>query len=408
MADGGRWRRVRACFEALQDLPAPERDAALEQLATDEPDIADEVAEFVRASGASAGLSRVLAESLAEEPATADELAGRSLGPFQLVRQLGSGGMGVVFEAVQDAPRRRVAVKVMRHGLSSEHARKRFEVEGEILGRLKHPNVAQVFATGTYRVEGAGGDRTVPWIAMELIEGATPLDEHARAAGLSLEERLALFRALADAVQHAHARGIVHRDLKPQNALVDQEGVLKVIDFGIARMVGGDERSQLTHEGAVIGTVRYMAPEQLRGEEVDTRCDVYALGIVLPELLTGRPAHDLDDKPVPAAFRLLTEATPPAPSTVVPGLPRELDWVVRRALEPSAFDRYASAAELADDVGRFLRREPVRAHPASAAYLVRKYAARHRVGAALSGLAALFAIVALAIYLAGSASIRRQ
>jgi hypothetical protein len=402
--DPERFRRVRAEHEAALDLGPEERERHLAALAREDPELARDVRSLLRAGAASLGLTRV-----ARTPPDAgalrspEDLVGLRLGGCRLRAPLAAGGMGVVFLADQEQPQRTVAIKVMSRGLASASARRRFEVEAEILAKLEHPGIARIFAAGVERIDrGSGGAQELPWIAMELIPDARPLTAYAEERGLDLRARLELFRRVCDAVQHAHGRSVIHRDLKPANVLVGGDGVPRVIDFGIARLAGGEARAQLTLEGLVLGTPQSMAPEQLRGEEVDTRCDVYALGTLLYELVAGTPPYDLADKPTPLAVRMLVEDDPPPPSARRPGTPAELDWICARALARERGERYASAAALGDDVGRFLRDEPPLARPVGTWYRARKYARRHKAGVAAA--AALCALGAglLATYVHGA------
>ena len=215
---------------------------------------------------------------------------GTVIGHFTLKRLIGSGGMGRVYEARQENPRRTVAIKVMNRGTASRSALRRFEFEAQVLARLKHPGIAQIHEAGTFD-DGTGG---VPWFAMEYIGNAKSVTDYARDARLRTRQRVQLFRQACEAVAHGHQRGVIHRDLKPGNLLVDGGGQLKVIDFGVARSTDSDlaATTMQTDVGELIGTVQYMSPEQFDADphDLDIRSDVYALGVVLYELLTGQ-AH---------------------------------------------------------------------------------------------------------------------
>jgi len=388
--DPERFRLVRAAHEELLDLDPDARARRLVEIERDDPELAREVRSLLAAGERTAGLTRIAPKLHGGDAgvlSSPEALVGLLLGGCRLRAPLASGGMGVVFLADQESPLRTVAVKVMSRGLASASARRRFEVEAEILARLEHPGIARIFAAGIERVD----DAELPWIAMEYVPDALPLTTFAEERGLALRERLSLFRAVCAAVQHAHGRSVIHRDLKPANVLVDGAGVPRVIDFGIARLAGDDDRSQLTVEGGILGTPQSMAPEQLRGEEVDTRCDVFALGTILYELVAGVPPHDLAGKPAPVAVRMLAETDPPPPSARRAGVAPELDWICARAMARERDERYASAAALGDDVGRFLRDEPPLARPVGAWYRARKYARRHKAGVAAA--AALLALL---------------
>ncbi|MEM7305627.1 MAG: bifunctional serine/threonine-protein kinase/formylglycine-generating enzyme family protein [Planctomycetota bacterium] len=394
------WAQVRELFERVADLPADERASALDEACRDDALIRREVEELIRADSDSKSLTQLAERAVGVasfEERDASALLGLALGGFRLTEVLAAGGMGVVFAAEQETPRRTVAVKLLAGTVPTPSARRRFEYEAEVLALLRHPGIAQVYASGTHRDQVARTE--LPWIAMELVEGARPVTDYARAEGLDLDARLKLFLGICEAVQHGHSRGVIHRDIKPGNVLVDPEGRPKVIDFGIARAV--ERQDDRTEDGAIVGTVRYMAPEQLRGEEVDIRCDVYALGVLLYELVCDHAPHDLTGKAAPAAFRLLAEEAPAPPSERRPGVPHDLDWIVLRAMEHERDLRYASVAALEDDLERFRRGEAVLAGPARALYRVQKYVRRHRVGVAALAAIGLLAGAALAIYVAG-------
>ncbi len=281
---------------------------------------------------------------------------GARLGEFLVLRAIGSGGMGVVYVAQQDRPRRTVALKVLRRGLRRPEIQKRFEREAELLGRLQHPGIAQIYA---FRQ----GDRGVPaHLVMELVEGP-PITEYARARGLTAAERVALVARLCDAVHHAHERGIVHRDLKPANVLVAGDGQPKVLDFGIARATGLDLHLSTIHtaHGQLVGTLAYMSPEQLHGTPslVDARSDVYAIGVLLYRLLAGRLPIDFGDVPFADAVRQLADGTPPPLDAIEPGCAGPLTAMVGRAMHREPASRYQSAADLAADLRAFLDGRPI-------------------------------------------------
>jgi len=274
---------------------------------------------------------------------------GTSLGGFLVLRAIGSGGMGVVYAAQQDRPRRTVAIKVLRRGFRHPDILERFEREAEMLGRLQHPGIAQVYAFHP-------GDRATPaHLVMELVAGP-PLTDYARAERLTAAGRMALVVKLADAVQHAHERGVIHRDLKPANVLVAEGGQPKVLDFGIARATSADVQRltiQTTH-GQLMGTLAYMSPEQLRGrsDDVDTRSDVYALGVLLYRLLAERLPFDISGLTWPEAIRCVLEAEPLPIGQLDGILAGSIDHVVGRAMAKDVRDRYQTAAELAADLRR--------------------------------------------------------
>lgn len=311
------------------------------------------------------------------------------LSRYRILKRLGRGGMGIVYEAEQDSPRRKVALKVLHQGAAPESALRRFQVEAEVLARLEHPGVARIYEAGTF--SSASGRQ--PFFAMELVRGR-PLT--AAVQGLEPRARLQLFAAVCDAVQHAHQKGVIHRDLKPANILVTNEGVPKVLDFGVARVTGSDVRATLeTRTGTLVGTLPYMSPEQVSGDpaRVDARADVYALGVILFELLTGRLPRRLEGCQVPEAVRRISETPPLRLGALDRGLRGDLDAIAAKALESDRERRYASAEALAEDVRRHLRSEPVEARPPSSVYQITRFARRHP---ALVGTAALAVVLLLA------------
>jgi WD40 repeat protein/tRNA A-37 threonylcarbamoyl transferase component Bud32 len=287
---------------------------------------------------------------------------------YQVLRELGRGGMGTVYEAEQHIPRRRVALKVIRPGLASPRLLKRFAQEAEILGRLHHPGIASIYEAGQTE-DGP------PFIAMELIRGE-PLDRYACRHALGASARLALFARVCDAVQHAHQRGVVHRDLKPANILVDQAGQPRVLDFGVARLAKAD----LQTTGQLLGTPAYMSPEQVTSvpAAIDARSDVYTLGVILFELLADRLPYDLQHLPLPEVARVIREQDPARLSSVNALFRGDVETIVAKALAKDPARRYASAGALAADLRRYLNHEPIRARPPSLLYQFRKFARRNK------------------------------
>ncbi|MCL4813549.1 MAG: serine/threonine-protein kinase [Vicinamibacteraceae bacterium] len=314
------------------------------------------------------------------------------IGPFRILALIGEGAMGMVYEAEQERPNRRVALKVVRPGLVPQAVLRRFELEYELLGRLHHPGIAQIYQAGVE--DTAYGPQ--PYFAMELVEGRR-LDDYIRATTPPLGERLELVAAIADAVQHAHHKGIIHRDLKPANILVTEGGAPKILDFGIARAHDGLETGMQTVTGEVLGTVRYMSPEQVAGDiaALDTRSDVYALGVILYEVIAGRPPYELDRKSLAEAARIITSEEPTRLSAATRAVPADVETIVAKALEKEKERRYGSAAEFAEDIRRFLRDEPITARPPTTAYQIRKFARRHK--ALVAGIAASIVVLLLGV-----------
>lgn len=388
------FKRVRAAFEAALEAPGMDRDRLLGELLGDDPALLAEARAMLRGHASDGGFLQPPTDGTLAGVARQESLAlalapGALIGDFELVRPIGSGGMGEVWEALQRRPERRVALKIMRAGFSSERSRRRFQEESELLARLSHPSIAKVLASGVLVADEPHLER--PWFAMELIESSQPLTRFA--SGRSLEQRLALLRETCDAVHHGHVRGIVHRDLKPDNVLVDAEGRVKVIDFGIARDAEQDAaRASLTAGGELLGTLAYMSPEQVRGDrdQIDVRTDVHALGVLLYELLTGQLPWRTELHRWTDLTNEILERDPLPPSRVQPHLNRELDWVVARALAKDPERRYPSAQALGDELRRFIAHQPLMAGPESARYQALKFARRHRAwvvgGAVAAGL----------------------
>ena len=390
--DATRWRRVRELARELDGLDPAAREARLAAL-DDPPEVVRDVRRVI-ADDTAVPDAFLASEILALGRANPAPEVGARVGPFRLERRIAAGGMGTVFEAIQDAPHRTVALKLLSAGLPTERARRRFEFEAEILGHLSHPGIAQVYGSGVHR-----GDTgfEVPWFAMELVTGARDVLTFARGERLDTDARLALFCEIAAAVEHGHRRGVLHRDLKPSNLLVGEDGRPKVIDFGVARATdaGLETTSQLTSSGEILGTVRYMSPEQFEGQPdaIDVRSDVYALGVVLYELLCDGPPFELDDLSIFKAARVVREEPPRRPREARPELARELEWILLRALEKEPERRYGSVSELREDVERHLSDEPVRAGPPSGLYRARKFVHRHRVPVGAAAAVALALVI---------------
>jgi tetratricopeptide (TPR) repeat protein len=393
------WVRIRQVFERAVALAENDQSRFLEKACGGEPEVRQEVERLLSEDGAASDFLEPLVPGVLDFAGDPRVLAeGSRLGPYEIRRVLASGGMGTVYEALQDKPRRSVALKTLRHGFGSVSRRRRFEFEAEVLGTLRHPGIAQIYASDTH--DDAGRD--FPYFAMEYVEGARDLLQYAGEQRLSLRERIELFIEVCDAVHHGHVKGVVHRDLKPGNILVDREGRPKVIDFGVARATAPALRAAAaeTREGQLVGTLHYMSPEQLTSREVDTRSDGYSLGCILHELLTGTPPHDFGDLPIAAIARALEEAEPRRPENLSP----DLGWIVLKCLQVDLERRYPSVSDLATDLRRYLRNEPVLAGPPSATYRFRKFVRRQRLAIA-TGLAVL---TALSVGLARAELARRE
>jgi WD40 repeat protein/predicted Ser/Thr protein kinase len=403
-------RRVEELFHQAVDLDPARRAAFLDEQCADDAVLRAAVEELLeldrRAQADDSLLRSPLAGSRPGRPAPPAPPA-QTIGRYRVVRVLGEGGMGTVYEAEQDNPRRTVALKVIRAGLASDFLLKRFAREAQILGRLHHPGIAQIYEAGV-------SESGQPYFAMELIAGV-PLDRYVREQALDTRGRLELFARVCDAVQHAHEKGVIHRDLKPANILVEVSGQPRVLDFGVARAadLGLTAGGGRTEAGQLLGTLSYMSPEQASADPaaVDARGDVYALGVILYELLAHRLPYSLDGLPLPEAVRVIREHEPSRLGSLDGRLRGDLETIAAKALEKDRGRRYPSASDLAADVRRHLHHEPIRARPASALYHLRKFARRHKgvVGAVLGiGLALAAGTVVSVLYAVRAADNARE
>ncbi len=318
---------------------------------------------------------------------------GQRVGHYRLIEPIGEGGMGVVYRAEQDSPKRTVALKVMRSAFPSQSAERRFEHESQVLGLLEHPNIARVFEAGT----ATGNGQRIPFFAMEFVQGVS-ITKFVTIHSLDTDAKLELFQQICEAVQHAHQKGVIHRDLKPANILVDESGRVKVLDFGVARVFSSDsddEAAPHTYAGQILGTVQYMSPEQASGDPdlLDTRSDVYSLGVVLFELLAGSLPNDVKGKTLHEAISIIKEVDALSLHSVDRAYRGDLATIVAKALAKERDRRYQTVSEFSADLRRYRHNEPISARPASTIYLLTKYTKRHR---AILGAMAV-AIIALSI-----------
>jgi WD40 repeat protein/tRNA A-37 threonylcarbamoyl transferase component Bud32 len=388
-----------AIFLSLSDVDPADRPRVLDERCGDDAVLRQAVERLVAALDEADAADEDVRLGVATGPASLEDISpaptpGTTIGGFRLVRQIGAGATGVVYVAQQQHPARVVALKVLRQELLASAVQKRFEIEAELLGRLHHPGIAEIYAADP------GDGRTPPFIAMELVNGP-PITEFVESGGLAVRDRVALVAAACDAVQHAHQRGIIHRDLKPGNILVDEEGQPKVVDFGVARPsdAAASGVTMGTEIGQLVGTLAYMSPEQVAAEPdgIDTRTDIHALGVVLFRLLTGRLPYAHDDPPLPELARRILQDNPPRLATFDASLRGDLEIIVSRALAKEKERRYASAAGFAADLRRYLAGQPISAAADSAWYVVRRRLGRYRAALAVSA-AVVVALVALTIY----------
>jgi len=392
VVDRDRWRELEPLLDQALELTDEEQSAWLARLRTSSPGLADELSALLSGE-AVADRAGFLAAPLDVT------LAGLELGAYTLERPIGHGGMGSVWLARRTDGRfeGRAAVKLLNLALVSAAGQERFRREGSMLALLTHPGIARLLDAG---VSPSGQ----PYLVLEHVDGRR-IDEFVRERALSLGERLRLFLQVLAAVGHAHANLIVHRDLKPSNILVTGDGAVKLLDFGIAKLLDADgtaERSAATIEGGRAFTPEYAAPEQVRGDAVTTATDVYTLGVLLHRLLSGRHPTAEGCRTREAALRALFEVEPARL-----GL-GDLDTVVAKALRKRPPDRYQTVAAFADDLERYLRHEPVSARPDSLAYRAGRFVRRHRASVGVGAGAAAALVVATTFSLAQMREARRQ
>ena len=422
--------QARSIFLAAIEAGPDERRAFLDGACNDDGELRARVEHLLEAHQALGSIHfHPIPGPAANAGEQSSERPGSVIGPYKLIEAIGEGGMGTVYLAEQERPvRRKVALKIIKPGMDSAQVIARFEAERQALALMDHPHIAKVLEAGTM---GSGR----PFFVMELVKGI-PITRFCDEHRLTIRDRLELFVPVCQAVQHAHQKGIIHRDLKPSNVLValhDDKPLPQVIDFGVAKATGDrlTEPTTLTGFGSVVGTLEYMSPEQAghNDRDVDTRSDVYSLGVLLYELLTGTTPLDrqrLGQASFDELLRIIREEEPPMPSTrlsgsvealavlsarrraapaKLPGLVRgELDWIVMKALEKDRARRYETANGLARDLQRYLADEPVEAGPSSAGYRVRKLTRRYKN--ALATAAAFVLLLALAAALSTWQAVR--
>ncbi len=371
--------RARELFFAVIDIPAQRRADFLSERCGSDARLRAEVESLLAQDEGSGEFmdAPVLTPRIADTVSLdIGKRFGQLIGRYRVVRVLGEGGMGSVFLAEQDKPTRLVALKVIRPGVASAKLLRRFEHEAQVLGRLQHPGIAQIYEAGTADT----GEGAQPYFVMEYVRGRS-LMEYAQGSQLGTRQRLELLAKICDAVQHAHQKGIIHRDLKPGNILVTEEGQPKILDFGVARATDADIQATTiqTDVGQLVGTIPYMSPEQAGGDvtELDTRSDVYALGVLGYELLAGRLPYDLSKKMIHEAVRVIREDDPTPLSSIDRVFRGDVETIIAKALQKERTRRYQSASDLAGDIRRYLSDQPIVARPPSLTYQLRMFARRN-------------------------------
>ena len=392
------WPRLEALFDEAVELPPDRRAELVDRIRREDPALGARLASLLQADAAAGSFLSGPAVAWVTSPPATDTLddglltPGTIVGPYRIVREIGRGGMGVVYQAerADGEFQQRVALKVVRPGTGNAAVLTRFRRERQILARLEHPCIARLFDGGAH-VDGR------PYFAMELVEGE-PITTCCQRVAMPVRDRIALFRRICDAVQYAHGNLVVHRDLKPSNIFVTPAGEPKLLDFGIAKVLtedGDAESTELTQDSGRVFTPAYAAPEQVRREPITTATDVYGLGVILFELLTGRRPFATAGESVFDLERAVLEHDAPRPSSLVRGLDRDLDAIVLKALRKEPQHRYASAGALADDLARYHDGRPVAARPDGRRYRVGKFVRRHRIAIGAAALVVLSLISGL-------------
>jgi eukaryotic-like serine/threonine-protein kinase len=385
------WQELKAIFERVCELDSADVPSYLDRACPTE--LRTEVESLLSAHRNAGDFIQkpAIADHRVFMDGDEDPLIGAELGPYRITREIDRGGMGTVYEAVRadDEYHKRVAVKIVQCGLDTKSVLRRFRNERQILANLDHPNIARLLDGGTTR-EGR------PYFVMEFVDGS-PIDEYCASRQCNIAERLRLFQTIARAVHYAHQHLVIHRDLKPSNILVTSEGVPKLLDFGIAKVIDDSvsDAVNLTIDAAPL-TPQYASPEQVRGEPMTTATDVYSLGVVLFQLLTGQRPYKLTGQSQEIA-KAICEQEPPKPSALVRELRGDLDNIVLKALHKEPERRYSSALGLANDIERYLSGNPVTARQDTAWYRTGKFMRRHKIGVAMAALALTMLVTAFAV-----------
>ncbi len=407
--DSARWHRIQTIFHDAADLPQADQNAFVEAACGDDKTLLAEVLAMLHqdASGHSL-LDRNIADVAHATFAKSapESLILKEIGPYKIIRLLGEGGMGVVYLAERRDLHTQVAVKILRDAWLSPSRRERFATEQRTLAQLNHPSIARLYDADVL-------DDGTPWFVMEYVDGA-PLTSYCRKLDCSVEQRLKLFRSVCEAVQHAHSHAVIHRDLKPSNILVKNDGSVRLLDFGIAKQIESlDLQVDQTMTGLRMMTPAYASPEQVRGDRVGIGTDVYSLGVILYELLTGQLPFDLSGLTPAEAATVITEHEPGKPSTAVSSSAgsgansrvltlgktawADLDCLCLNAMHKDPSRRYRSVEALIRDVDHYLNGEPLEARPDALAYRIGKFVRRHRGAVAATAVTSML-IVGLVIF----------
>ncbi len=416
------WERIQNAFHEALSLPSDKRIAYLEQTLGDSPDLRAEAESLLESYETDPSFLEDSPVKMDSVDSTFDSptRTGTAVGPWTITERIGEGGMGTVWRAERTGDfDQQAAVKIVKRGMDSEHVVARFRAERRILASLDHPDIARLY-------DGGITEDGLPYFVMEMIEGGTPIDRYCLDRDLPLRDRLIFFTRVCSAVHYAHQNLVVHRDLKPSNILISRAGDVKLLDFGIAKLLDTEDDgdvSPLTRTDMRLLTPEYTSPEQFRGEPVTTAADVYSLGLLLYEMLTGAKGHALTNRSLTDMARVVCDEDPPRPSTRVgagagdvrlagavpePRLRGDLDNIVMKAMRKSPDERYASAKALADDIGRFLDYEPITARPQTVRYQFGKFVRRHRFGSVAAALLMVLVIGFGAAMAVQSSRIARQ
>jgi len=415
MAEPLNWDRVEELFLAAADLPAGEQQRFLDAACAGDETLRNEVESLIASDrktgdGIEMAIQRE-ASALLDSPTS----IGQSIGSYRVIREVGRGGMGAVYLASRDAPfRKEVVIKLVKRGMDTDDVLRRFQAERQILANLDHPYIARL-------IDGGSTDDGRPFLVMEFVDGE-PIDHYCSSHDLSIEDRCRLFLKVCEAVSHAHRNLVIHRDLKPGNILITNEGSPKLLDFGVAKILDPELDHNVTRQtsSSPAMTPAYASPEQVRGTAVSTATDVYSLGAILHELLTGLRAHRITSSEPGEIERAICESEIVAPSVALAGragmerlrkqLRGDLDNIVMKAMRKEASRRYSSVEHLAEDVQNYMESRPVLARKDSVWYRWAKFARRHRVAlvASAAALASLLGGIVMALFQARAAQQARR